>query len=109
MLSRGAIGRSQPGQCEGGRTTDSPLGTRQMTTLRNEPITSPTTALAAAAAASTRATLAAAGPRQRSARLALVVDVDVVGDGRQGCGVDAPHRQREVVQREPVVDRHVAA
>ena len=29
------------GQCDGGRTTDSPRGTRQMTTLRNEPMTRP--------------------------------------------------------------------
>jgi hypothetical protein len=32
----------QPGQALGGLTTDSPRGTRQMTTLRNEPIISPT-------------------------------------------------------------------
>ena len=38
MLSRGAISASHPGQCEGGETIDSPLGTRQMTTLRKEPI-----------------------------------------------------------------------
>src|SRR6478672_2625596 len=42
-LSLGRIGRSHPGQCEGGRTTDSPLGTRQMTTLRKEPTASPRT------------------------------------------------------------------
>src|SRR5947209_13669475 len=43
MLSRGEIGLSQPGQCEGGRTTDSPRGTRQMTTLRNDPMSRPST------------------------------------------------------------------
>src|SRR3954452_952095 len=43
-LSRGEIGVSQPGQCEGGRTTDSPRGTRQMTTLRKEPMTRPRSA-----------------------------------------------------------------
>src|SRR3954447_20205050 len=41
MLSRGAISVPQDGQCEGGRTMDSPRGTRQMTTLRNEPMRRP--------------------------------------------------------------------
>ena len=41
MLSRTAIGVSQPGQCDAGFTNDSRRGTRQMTTFRNEPITSP--------------------------------------------------------------------
>ncbi len=43
MLSRGAIGASQPGQCDGGDTTDSPRGTRQITTLRNDPMSRPST------------------------------------------------------------------
>src|SRR3954468_7897994 len=41
MLSRGAISVPQAGQCDGGRTMDSPRGTRQMTTLRNEPMRRP--------------------------------------------------------------------
>ena len=43
MLSRVAIGVSQPGQCERGFTIDSCRGTRQITTLRNDPTTSPYT------------------------------------------------------------------
>ncbi len=41
MLSYGAISASQLGQCDGGRTIDSPRGTRQITTLRNDPISRP--------------------------------------------------------------------
>ena len=41
MLSRVAIGVLQPGQCERGFTIDSCRGTRQITTLRNDPTTSP--------------------------------------------------------------------
>ena len=41
MLSRTAIGESQPGQCDGGETIDSFLGTRQMTTFKKEPMTNP--------------------------------------------------------------------
>ena len=46
--------RSQAGQCAGGRTTDSPRGTRQMTTLRKEPTTRPSRAATAARAPSRR-------------------------------------------------------
>jgi len=41
MLSRHWIGVSQTGQCESGCDSDSPLGSRQMTTFANEPKTSP--------------------------------------------------------------------
>src|SRR3954469_10605173 len=41
MSSRGVIGCPHFGQCDRGRTTDSPRGTRQMTTLRNDPISRP--------------------------------------------------------------------
>ena len=40
-LSRQAIGVSQAGQRDPGRTTDSRRGTRWMTTLANEPAASP--------------------------------------------------------------------
>ncbi len=43
MLSYGLISASQCGQCDGGRTIDSWRGTRQITTLRNEPIIRPST------------------------------------------------------------------
>ena len=43
-LSRAAIGAPQAGQALPGRTTDSPAGTRCTTTLRKEPIRSPSTA-----------------------------------------------------------------
>src|SRR4051794_38398552 len=51
MLSRGAMNVPQLGQADGGRTTDSPRGTRQTTTFRNDPITSPRTAQKAASSA----------------------------------------------------------
>src|SRR5512142_2204471 len=50
-LSRGEMGVSQPGQCDGGATTDSPRGMRQITTFRNEPISRPKSALMATIAA----------------------------------------------------------
>src|SRR5689334_10590765 len=43
MLSRGRIGLPHAGHALGGLTTDSPRGTRQMTTLRNEPTSAPRT------------------------------------------------------------------
>src|SRR4051812_15691916 len=43
MLSRGEICTPQLGQCEGGDTTDSPRGTRQITTFRNDPTRRPST------------------------------------------------------------------
>src|SRR5207237_764657 len=54
MLSCGAIGASHDGQCDAGCTTDSFLGTRQMTTLRNEPMMSPKTPQIVATSAVTR-------------------------------------------------------
>jgi hypothetical protein len=62
-LSQDLIDSLHTGQCEGGETIDSPRGTRQMTTLRNEPINSPKTAQTAI---STRAVYgyARADPRQ---------------------------------------------
>ncbi len=48
MLSRFLIWLSQPGQCDGGFTIDSCRGTRQMTTLRKDPMTSPYRPLTAA-------------------------------------------------------------
>src|SRR3954453_17562538 len=42
-LSLGAIGAPHEGQGHRGRTTDSPRGTRQMTTLRNDPMSRPNT------------------------------------------------------------------
>src|SRR5690242_8762679 len=44
ISSRGRMPASQAGQCERGRTTDSPRGTRWMTTFRNDPTTRPTAA-----------------------------------------------------------------
>jgi hypothetical protein len=41
MLSYQRMACLQFGQAEGGRTTDRPAGTRNATTLRNEPITNP--------------------------------------------------------------------
>ncbi len=41
MFSQGLRRCPHAGQCEGGDAMDSPLGTRLMTTLRNEPIKSP--------------------------------------------------------------------
>src|SRR3954469_6983036 len=41
MLSRSPIGWPQAGQALRGRTTDFPAGTRTMTTLRNEPMITP--------------------------------------------------------------------
>jgi len=41
MLSRVAMGVWHSGHFEGGRSSDSSEGTRTMTTLTNEPITSP--------------------------------------------------------------------
>ena len=35
------IGELHFGQCDGGETIDSPLGTRQMTTLRNDAMHAP--------------------------------------------------------------------
>src|SRR5262245_11687441 len=51
MLSRFAIFTSHFGQCDGGRTIDSWRGTRQMTTFKKEPITSPYKPLIAATSA----------------------------------------------------------
>src|SRR3954447_25039300 len=53
MLSRFAILISHAGQCDGGRTIDSLRGTRQITTFRNEPMTSPYKPLIAATSAVT--------------------------------------------------------
>jgi hypothetical protein len=44
MLSRDEMAASHRGHRERGRTTDSRFGTLSMTTLRNDPITSPYTA-----------------------------------------------------------------
>ena len=44
LCKAGEIAVSQLGQCDGGCATDSPRGTRQITTLRNDPITRPRTA-----------------------------------------------------------------
>jgi hypothetical protein len=41
MLHHHLIGVLHFGQCEGGETIDSPRGTRQTTTFRNEPINAP--------------------------------------------------------------------
>ena len=41
MLHHHFIGVLHLGQCEGGETIDSPRGTRQMTTFKNEPINAP--------------------------------------------------------------------
>jgi len=49
-LSRGRTGASQAGQCDGGRTSDSPRGSRQIATLRNEPMARPSSPQAAATA-----------------------------------------------------------
>ena len=49
MLSRGAIGEAQAGQADPGRTSDSPRGTRWMTTLANDPKTRPKAAATMAA------------------------------------------------------------
>ncbi len=43
MLSYQEMGVPQPGQRDRGRTTDSPAGTRAMTTFRKLPTTAPTT------------------------------------------------------------------
>ncbi|GAA6731811.1 hypothetical protein YIM73518_15740 [Thermus brockianus] len=43
MRSMGASRRPQEGHREGGKTMDSPLGRRWMTTLRKEPTTRPKT------------------------------------------------------------------
>src|SRR5262245_2640594 len=51
MLSRGAMGSLHDGQCDAGRMIASFRGTRQMTTLRNEPMTRPYTPLIAATSA----------------------------------------------------------
>src|SRR4051812_20676962 len=66
-LSRTANGVLQRGQCEGGCTIDSPRGTRQITTLRNEPISSPSTPQKVATTPVTRRRLATtrAGPRAK--------------------------------------------
>ena len=50
MLSRARIWRPQPGQRERGFDSDSPRGSRQMTTLRNDPIARPRTPARTAAA-----------------------------------------------------------
>ena len=44
MFSDGFSTRSQVGQCDGGVTIDSPLGTRQITTFKNDPTHNPSTA-----------------------------------------------------------------
>src|SRR5690349_21181572 len=53
MLSRLAILVSHPGQCDGGLTIDSLRGIRQITTFKNEPMTSPYKPLIAATSAVT--------------------------------------------------------
>src|SRR3954470_22267684 len=84
MSSRGVIGSSHLGQCDRGRTTDSPRGTRQMTTLRNDPMSSPntphTTARYVVTASSYRGCVANGFATQPSVQnLALVEDVGGVG------------------------------
>jgi hypothetical protein len=44
MLSRAFIRVPQLGQCDGGRTIDSPRGTRQTTTFRKLPAAAPNSA-----------------------------------------------------------------
>src|SRR4051794_21559678 len=100
MSSRGAIGCSHLGQCDRGRTTDSPRGTRQMTTLRNDPMSRPnrphTTARYVVTASSYRGCVTNGFATQPSAdNLALVEDVGGVGQ----------HPLRERVHEHG--DRHV--
>src|SRR5205085_9599000 len=66
MLSCGAIGASHDGQCDAGCTTDSFLGTRQTTTLRNEPMISPKTPQIVATSAVTRTRLPGSAASGRS-------------------------------------------
>src|SRR3954454_19182454 len=92
MSSRGVIDCPHFGQCDRGRTTDSPRGTRQMTTLRNDPISRPntpqTTAANVVTAHSYRGCLADGAATQPSVEnLALVEDVCRVGQHPLGEGV----------------------
>src|SRR3954467_4887911 len=80
MSSRGVIGSPHLGQCDRGRTTDSPRGTRQITTLRNDPISRPnrpqTTAVNVVTGSSYRGCVANPVATQPSVQnLALVEDV----------------------------------
>src|SRR3954463_13667428 len=101
MSSRGVIGCPHLGQCDRGRTTDSPRGTRQMTTLRNDPISRPntpqTTAANVVTAHSYRGCLADGAATQPSVEnLALVEDVCGVGEhARRDDGTE--DRNRHVV------------
>src|SRR5689334_18008567 len=93
------MGLSQPAQCDGGLTTDSPRGTRQITTLRNEPTIRPstlhTTISGAVMPVSYRiAWRLPAGTRSADV-LALVEDVGGVADDVAG-GHRTEHRQRNV-------------
>src|SRR5205807_3138027 len=69
MLSWGAIGVSHDGQCDAGCTTDSFRGTRQMTTLRNDPITRPKTPQMTATSAVTRTLLPGSASSARESKL----------------------------------------
>ena len=57
MLSRPRISASHCGQCDGGETIDSPRGTRQMTTFRNDPIARPARVMKTTATTSTGSTI----------------------------------------------------
>ncbi len=57
MLSKPRISASHWGQCDGGATTDSPRGTRQITTFRNDPIASPARVMNATETTSTGSTI----------------------------------------------------
>src|SRR5947199_6690654 len=79
-LSRAAMGAPHRGHRLRGRTTDSPAGTRAITTLRKLPTSRPRTAQAVT---STDGTVAA--PGVRSAVVAVV---------RRGCRAETPRRGR---------------
>ena len=57
MLSRPRISASHCGQCDGGETIDSPRGTRQITTFRNDPIARPARVMKTTATTSTGSTI----------------------------------------------------
>src|SRR5690349_17086839 len=107
MLSRERISDPQPGHRERGFTTDSPAGTRAITTFRNDPTSRPRTAdpsTAAVVAADTTATLGAGngdGPdRRRHAGACREDSIGTCGFGGRFGGSDGSGGARSAARRQ---------
>src|SRR3954447_10310350 len=109
MLSYGAISLSHPGQCDGGFTTDSLRGMRQITTFRKEPMRRPNSPQMAAIAPVTPRRVRGGSGTDADGR----ARVDLVDLRHQRLDLELPcptegdrQRVRRVVPRPELDERH---